>query len=138
MIYGADLKWLSAKVGKKYSVSRNSLLSDFSLGVCLWLNPSCKWGIWVWPEPSGIKGSVSSVFLGENAFILLRNHCAVGLYCWDGACWSIFWFFFSIKAFLLCKLHAHRSLLCIWCQKINLARSSMSFCLGGYCQSDHK
>ena len=137
MIYGADLKRLSAKVGKKSSISHNSLLYDFSLGVCLWLNPSWKWGISVWPELSGTKGSISWVLLCENAFIL-RNHCALGLYYWDGVYWSICWFFFSIKVFVLCKVHAHTLLLYIWCQKINLARCSMCFGLHGYSQSDHK
>lgn len=137
MIYRADLKYLSAKVGKKPSGSHNSLLYDFSLGVCLWFNPSWKWGISVWPELSGIKGSVSWVLSCENAFILLRNHCAVGLW-WQGAHWSICWWFFLLK-----QSSCANCMLTLYCfasdvRKKYLAECSACFCLHGYSQSDHK
>lgn len=39
MIYRADLKWLSAKVGKKSSIGHNSLSYDFSVGVYDLIHP---------------------------------------------------------------------------------------------------
>lgn len=56
MIYREDLNNCFSQVGKKSSFSPwNSLLYEFLLGICLWLNPSWEWGISVWPELSGIK-----------------------------------------------------------------------------------
>lgn len=133
----ADLIQLSAEVKDTFYKPQFSLiLFHFRSFVCFQI--SWKWRITVWLELFGNKGSVPWVLLCENAFIVLRNHYVLNGIAEIQHLESFVCSSFFFKVFLQCKLHAHTKLLCIWCQKINLAGCSVCFCLHGYSQSDHK